>query len=818
MPTQLPHADLIAELRHLIEKGEVVPIVGAGVSAATVGAPGWYTLLRNGLNYLDTRGLISASERMNLEKLINENCLTQAASAIQKFMNAPGGEYPAWLTKEFDFKSRPVIDSVLISEILDLPCPLVATTNYDHLLQRFDANLRRTTVYNRAASMANAIRSGGIFHFHGSFDDPSSVILSSEDYESLLQATPYRQAIQTLWLTKSLLFIGCSFDGISDPDFSELFNWAHNNFGASPHRHYALVLNKLVNSENNRKFLLGKSRIQLIPTGDRYDQLAQFIADINPDRTGARLRRANRINEMLSSDAAIDDIDRYLNTFGPWVNSEKLKEIENLSLDTLITRESYTKENRTKLNLIKAVCNSTVKRYNIAKLHKRWRDVNSYSSDVHDTCLEAYLVVSMIPLSFLREVNKRENVGIPGSVIAGHSQGHFIRLCSAASPQDRERMMKGDSYGFELIERIVRTFLMFDEIDVEKTFPLPLIGVRQQIRETCLAVGSHYGVEIVDYKNFSRLSYLTTDTRVRSLIEFEFNGNSALLILTNDRLIIWDPRRAPAPLVDIALDMRETATEIITRTKKDSKAIFISSAEGEIFSFQKEIMIERENLEKRLSSFTEISGDLFACDSYGSVYFIELDWSIECVIDRSHLIDAINEFGQEFYKDHPPTILDSDISIQHTDLTCSLIDGKETLVIHTRFGFTQSQTAVFLWRKEEGFIGSWFFIGRIARIVAFSDAAGPCIVVSLLAHWKEDEALMLWARVDDKPGGHMKFATSYRSAFIIEDIFCLAQPINGTIYAVDLQGRSYSAREHEDTKLISNLLNRDSYSLCILRW
>ena len=102
--------------------------------------------------------------------------------------------------------------------------------------------------------MQSALRDGEprIFHLHGVYDEPDSVVFGIADYAALVEDPAYRIVFSSLWLTKTLLFIGCSFDGLSDPDFSRMLEWASSTFKGSPCRHYALLLNGSFTAEDTR--------------------------------------------------------------------------------------------------------------------------------------------------------------------------------------------------------------------------------------------------------------------------------------------------------------------------------------------------------------------------------------------------------------------------------------------------------------------------------------------------------------------------------------------------------------------------------------
>lgn len=76
-------------------------------------------------------------------------------------------------------------------------------------------------------TMQTALRDGGrSFHLHGHFEEPDSVIFGVDNYEELVNSDAYHTVMRTLWLERTLLFIGCNFDGLTDPDFTKLPDWA----------------------------------------------------------------------------------------------------------------------------------------------------------------------------------------------------------------------------------------------------------------------------------------------------------------------------------------------------------------------------------------------------------------------------------------------------------------------------------------------------------------------------------------------------------------------------------------------------------------
>jgi hypothetical protein len=692
--------DLTTELGSLLSEGMVVPVVGAGVSMATSGTPGWKALLDSGLAYLIGRGLLAPTAEAQIKKELKANQLTSAAVIIQKEMGGPGGgEYAAWLRDEFDDQDWKVSNSQLITEILDLPCPLIATTNYDYLLERFDANLRRTTVQTQPASMITALRRGGIFHLHGVYTEPLSVILSENDYSAVLHNEAYRSIIEALWTTKSLLFIGCSFDGVTDPDFRKLFKWAASTFGPASHRHYMLVLDEMASVENSRQFLLGDLRLQLVPFGERHQDLARFVIDINPSRPKARLRRATRANELLASPDAID-LESYLNAVGSWISPDKIQEFEAQARIAFNQRCEQVERNRATLSLIKVIFDSIPEKKEIVLLNDRWQSVSIYSDNTQQICSAALSAILTIPPVFLHELARIETVNIPASVVQGMSQSHMRSLEALLTSSDRENSMRGDDYGFELIGRILRTYDVILGLDCDSVFPPPLQSRRVDLRGTFIAVGSSSGVTIIDTTSFLSVSYLGTSSRVRELVEIQYKGSEALLILMSDRLLIWDPRRAGPPLLDVTIPADGSATKIVLDPNADPGEFRIKVSSFKILNFSDLRHVSSVELTAAVDSFASVDNVLYASINSGGVYQLSSDASMSIVLTRDQLIGQIVKLRRHvpiIAKWHEARITaEIRLWLQHAFLKQGRINGQEVLMVCLRFDIApDGNTAVF---------------------------------------------------------------------------------------------------------------------------
>jgi uncharacterized protein HemY len=281
MDTTNPHIRAISDA---IAQRRLVPVVGAGVASSTARLPGWVRLVESGLDYVAGVGTHQPEQIAEVRQLLVGGETIGAAQGLKALLHALGGEYRLWLRQTFRNAPDQVVSDRLIGAIRRLSCPLIATTNYDKLLSLLHMPTLEVVTWRSPALMHDALTEGdAVLHLHGVFDDPASVIFGEDDYNTIVREAPaYRDVLRTLWLDRTLLFIGCSFEGIEDPDFLNLLKWSAETFPDTAHKHYALVRNDSINPEVVARFL-HDWRIQVVGYGDNYDDLAPFIESLNPN-------------------------------------------------------------------------------------------------------------------------------------------------------------------------------------------------------------------------------------------------------------------------------------------------------------------------------------------------------------------------------------------------------------------------------------------------------------------------------------------------------------------------------------------------------
>jgi len=282
---------LLHHLQEELRKGQVVVVVGAGVSvAATGGSPiaSWSGLLLNGVDHCEAvahplplgwgnpvRQQIQSGDTLEM---------VLAAENIATRLSAPaGGDYRSWL-RETVGSLKPE-QSAVLETLRDLEV-LLATTNYDSLLESVTGVPAVTWL--DAAKVQRVLRCDdvGILHLHGHWERPESVVLGIRSYEQVLCNEQAQTALRTLWMMKTLLFVGYG-TGLQDPNFSALLRWARRVFPDSEYRHFRLAREADVRDLQDQHS--AEERLAVLSYGRNFEDLVPFLRALAPcPPTGVR--------------------------------------------------------------------------------------------------------------------------------------------------------------------------------------------------------------------------------------------------------------------------------------------------------------------------------------------------------------------------------------------------------------------------------------------------------------------------------------------------------------------------------------------------
>ena len=214
-----------------------------------------------------------------------------------------GPSYRAWLKDSVGKLEARNPD--LLDAIKDLQCR-VATTNYDELLRKRLGAMARTWLNPESvAEVLSGDRKDLIWHIHGVWDEPESVIFSTSDYTRVRNSPQAQFLQQSVAFNDTIIFIGCSNDGLADQNIGKLLDWFSKEWGGLGKKHFALVRKQDLDAPG------WPAAVTRISYGVEFGDLPDFIRSLAPPRVQPSL--ANSIAEHIPETPTFgrdDEIDR----------------------------------------------------------------------------------------------------------------------------------------------------------------------------------------------------------------------------------------------------------------------------------------------------------------------------------------------------------------------------------------------------------------------------------------------------------------------------------------------------------------------------
>jgi len=282
-------------------------VCGAGVSTAvTDGAAfGWKRLIESAIDAASGNPPQDWAAGCKASLATDKTALwLSVADFVQSEMGGwEGPSYRAWLKDSVGKLEAKYPD--LLDAIKDLPCR-VATTNYDELLRKRLGWMARTWL--NPESVAEALtgeRKEVVWHIHGVWDEPESVIFSSSDYTRVRNSPQAQFLQQSAAFNDTIIFIGCSNDGLADQNIGKLLDWFSKEWGGLGKKHFALVREPDANTPG------WPAAVTRISYGAEFRDLPDFIRSLAPPRVQPSL--ANSIAEHIPETPTFgrdDEIDR----------------------------------------------------------------------------------------------------------------------------------------------------------------------------------------------------------------------------------------------------------------------------------------------------------------------------------------------------------------------------------------------------------------------------------------------------------------------------------------------------------------------------
>lgn len=220
--------------------GEAVLYAGAGLSARA-GFPTWQPFLQGLLDWAIKNNVIepnlAESNLAAIEQGSGGSVADSIISALQNIQNSPQEILHDYLRQIFS-KSPTLPDTHHI--LGDIQFSAVLTTNFDNLLER-TYKQRGTGVYTPkdAEPLLGALhkREFFILKLYGDLQQPDTLMISPAQFEdTVVDNLPFSQFMDTLFFSRTLLFIGASMEGIED-----YLRGIRLKRQRNPRKHYALV-------------------------------------------------------------------------------------------------------------------------------------------------------------------------------------------------------------------------------------------------------------------------------------------------------------------------------------------------------------------------------------------------------------------------------------------------------------------------------------------------------------------------------------------------------------------------------------------------
>jgi tetratricopeptide (TPR) repeat protein len=270
--------DLALEaLKDAIRQKTALIVCGSGVSkSADPDALDWKGLLKSGIEESVGWGFADENwkkrQLQNLEEGDVDEWIAVADLFTEKLGGQDNGHFSRWLANKAGKLQLHIRD--LPDAISKLACP-ISTTNYDDILSR--ATGIAPVPWSDRGQFINALNEKlpAILHLHGHWTKPESVILGTKSYQRIANDERAKFLQEFLTFKYSLVFVGCSEDGLSDQNLGKLKVWL-DGWDGYGRDHFHLVTNQAW--KPNR----ANSPIKMLKYGNDYQELPSFLLSLVP--------------------------------------------------------------------------------------------------------------------------------------------------------------------------------------------------------------------------------------------------------------------------------------------------------------------------------------------------------------------------------------------------------------------------------------------------------------------------------------------------------------------------------------------------------
>ncbi|WP_230672557.1 SIR2 family protein [Rathayibacter sp. Leaf248] len=239
--------DEVHDLAERARAGRLVPFLGAGASVSA-GGPSWGELLQKLAAHIELDGTTAS-------RLADKNVLDQASYLATLFDEKEPGSFAQAVADEIGALQRYGLAPALLTAI---DSEQAITLNYDRLFETAAADA------GTPRSVIPGVQEEGserwLLKLHGTVGDPSSIVLTRDDYLGFDSSRRALSAIvQATLATRHLLFVGF---GLTDDHFHEIVHDVRRAFPSSGSGDLATALTLFEDPLDER---LWQGRLRLVP-------------------------------------------------------------------------------------------------------------------------------------------------------------------------------------------------------------------------------------------------------------------------------------------------------------------------------------------------------------------------------------------------------------------------------------------------------------------------------------------------------------------------------------------------------------------------
>jgi hypothetical protein len=270
--------EIPTDLVHACVSGNCVLYVGAGLSASA-GLPVWREFVERLLEWGERIGATDATFSASLREAADSGMRDLVVDSVVGRVAEHGQNRELHQFLEATFLSPALELTSWHSSIRELPFSAVLTTNFDRLLEQTFWHRTRRVLTPRDTEELLAALSGKQFFLlklYGTLERPDTVLVSPAQYESEIEGNrAFAQFMESLFVTRTLLFLGASLEGIMA--YLEAIP-----FQGGRRRHYAVVAVNGSGWRAKADQLLRRYGIQVLPyaPSDDHAALRDFLTEL----------------------------------------------------------------------------------------------------------------------------------------------------------------------------------------------------------------------------------------------------------------------------------------------------------------------------------------------------------------------------------------------------------------------------------------------------------------------------------------------------------------------------------------------------------